>query len=88
MGQLVLAILLTMLIVVFGMVNTHHVPLSPIFGEPIRVRMIFLLAIAFLAGSVVTFFYQMVSRLRRRAEQRRGARRNGYDRLGGEVDDL
>lgn len=73
MAQLVVAVLSTVALVLFAMANTHDVELSYVVGSPIRIRLIFLLAVAFLSGVVSTLFYQMVSRValtaRRRAQR-------------------
>ncbi|MDH5674063.1 MAG: hypothetical protein OEZ06_18040 [Myxococcales bacterium] len=73
MVQLILAVGLTVVTVLFSMANTHHVALYYVFGEPVRVRLIFLLAIAFIAGSVLTLLYQLTERVlsRSRAKNRR-----------------
>ena len=69
MLQLIVAVVLTVAVVLFGMANSHHVELSYVWGEPIRIRMIFLLAIAFLAGAVTSYLYQMANRVSRRSRR-------------------
>lgn len=69
MLQLIVAVVVTVAVVLFGMANSHHVELSYVWGEPVRIRMIFLLAIAFLAGSVTTYLYQMANRVSRRSRR-------------------
>lgn len=69
MLQLIVAVVLTVAVVLFGMANSHHVELSYVMGEPIRIRMIFLLAIAFLTGAVTTYLYQMATRVSRRSRR-------------------
>ena len=70
MVQLILAVVSTVAFVVFCMANTHHVELSYVFGEPLKIRLIFLLTIAFLCGSLGTVFYQLTARVIRRASDR------------------
>lgn len=71
MAQLIVAVGLTMAVVVFAMSNTHHVALGWVVGEPIQIRLIFLLGIAFVAGSVSTLFYQLVGRVMQQGRMRR-----------------
>jgi uncharacterized integral membrane protein len=66
MLQLVLAIIATITAVLFAMANSHDVELSYIVGEPIRIRMVVLLAGVFVAGWVGATFYQMVAQVTRR----------------------
>jgi uncharacterized integral membrane protein len=70
MIQLLLAIVMTVGVVVFSMANNHHVEVNYVFGEPIRIRLIFLLGIAFIAGSVSTLLYQLTRRVMVRARER------------------
>lgn len=66
MLQLLLAAIGTIVIVLFAIANSHDVELSYIIGEPIRIRMIFLLASVFMAGWVTAYFYQVISQVSRR----------------------
>jgi len=70
MAQLIVAVGLTILAVVFSMSNTHHVELGWVVGEPIRIRLIFLLGIAFVAGSVTTVLYQLIGRVMHQTQLR------------------
>jgi uncharacterized integral membrane protein len=70
MVRLVVAIVLTIAVVGFSMANTHHVQLERVLAEPIQIRLIFLLAMAYIGGAVTAFFYQMVARLKRAAQRR------------------
>jgi uncharacterized integral membrane protein len=66
MLQLLIAVVATIAIILFAMANNHHVELSYVIGEPIRIRMIFLLACVFVAGWATAYFYQLVSQMTRR----------------------
>ena len=80
MVRLLSAVGLTVVVVTFGMMNTHHVQLSAVLGEPLRIRMIFLLALVFLGGSLSTVFYQMARRTFVRGDLRRmRSRKSGTD---------
>jgi uncharacterized integral membrane protein len=70
MLQLIVAVGLTVSLVLFSMANTHHVELMWVVGEPIKIRMIFLITIAFVTGSVTTILYQLMERVVRRARER------------------
>jgi uncharacterized integral membrane protein len=76
MLQLVLAVAVTITIVLFGLANSHDVELSYIIGEPIRIRMIFLLFCVFFAGWITAYFYQMIVQVNRRRRRIRAQ----YDR--------
>lgn len=65
MFQLALALLVTVVIVVFSIANSHHVQLSFVVGAPIEVRLVFLLMCAFFMGMVTPIFYQLIQRLKR-----------------------
>ncbi len=71
MARLIIAMAVTVIIVVFSMSNMQDVELSLVFGEPVEIRLTFLLAVTYGAGVVSTFFYQMISNINRKAELRR-----------------
>lgn len=64
MMRLLLAILVTVLTVVFTMANTHDVELDVVFGTPVRIRLIFLLLSTFILGIVVSSLFSMVANVR------------------------
>lgn len=74
MVRLILAVVLTISVVSFVMVNTHHVNLSFVVGPPVKIRLIFLLMSAFFVGTICTSFLMMVWRLRGRPRPDRGER--------------
>lgn len=65
MIKLALAVLATIVIVVFCISNSHHVDLSCGVGKPIQIRLIFLLLSAFIIGMAVPVFYRLIRRLDR-----------------------
>ena len=69
MRQLILAVTLTAIGVAFGIANSHHVEVGYVVGEPIEIRLVFLLAITYGAGAVTAVFWQLYGRIaqRRRA---------------------
>jgi len=74
MLQLVVAVIVFVAILLFGMANSHDVELRYIVGEPIRIRMIFLLFSVFLAGWATAYFYQLIAQVTRRERRIRSAR--------------
>ena len=76
MLQLVFVLIAFIVIALFGMANSHDVELRYIVGEPIRIRMIFLLLCVFVAGWVTSYFYQLVAHVNRRRRRIRAQ----YDR--------
>ena len=66
MGQLFLAVVTTIGIVLFAMANTHHVELSYVVGAPIQIRLIFLMAISLITGCTATLLAQMILRVVRK----------------------
>ena len=64
MFRLFVAIVLTVVAVVFTMANTHQVELSFIVGSPAKVRLIFLMLVSFIFGVIVSAFAAMISRIR------------------------
>lgn len=82
-----LAILLgTFVALLFAVANSHHVELSLIFGAPVRMRMIFLLAGTFVAGVISTIVFQGYRELRRQREERNQKMRSSP--VAGEGEDL
>jgi uncharacterized integral membrane protein len=77
MGRLIVAILCTVAVVAFSMTNTHHVELSFVVGETVKIRLISLLAVTFIAGALTVYFHQAVTRVTRGAE--RSDRRSSAD---------
>ncbi len=71
MIKLTLAVLTTIMIVVFAISNSHHVGLSCAVGKPLEVRLIFLLLSAFLIGMLVPVFYRLIRRLDSERQLRR-----------------
>ncbi len=71
MPQLILAILVTVVLVAFGMANTHQVELSVVVGAPLKFRLIVLMALAYAAGIITAWFREMAHRVARQAERRR-----------------
>ena len=56
----------TVAVVIFVMMNTHHVTLSFVLGGPVKVRLIFLMMMTFFVGMLATSLITMVWRLRPR----------------------
>ena len=71
MVQLALTILITIVVVVFSVANSHHVQLSFVIGAPAEVRLVFLLMCAFFMGMVAPIFNRLIQRLRRDKKTRR-----------------
>jgi len=63
MVRLALAVLITVVIVVFSISNSHHVDLSCCVGKPIQIRLVFLLMSTFFIGMAVPIFYRLIRRL-------------------------
>ncbi len=55
MHKILITIAVTGLLVLFGMQNSDHVPVSLIFGSPTKVRLVFLLAVAAVFGFLVSY---------------------------------
>ena len=65
MVRLITAVALTVVVVAFSMANAHHVELGYLVGEPVRIRLVFLLWVAFGVGFLGTTLYAMAVRVRR-----------------------
>lgn len=79
MFRLVMAMAATISAVVFVMANTHHVKISFAFGSPVKVRLIFLLILTFVAGAVVTGIFSMISNVRFRYRVRHRVRKEARE---------
>jgi hypothetical protein len=66
MRRLIVLVVLTAVVVAFGMANGHHVPVSFVIGQPVPVRQIFLLLSAAALGSIGTLVAQQYLRIMRR----------------------
>lgn len=71
MIQLFIAILVTIIVVMFGMANTHHVELNFVLGDPVEIRLVFLLAATYVAGGATAYLYVLFSRVARGIRRRR-----------------
>lgn len=71
MARLIILMSLTVILVVFAMSNTQDVELSLVFGEPVEIRLIVLLAVAYASGVVTSFFYHTITQLNRQTQRRR-----------------
>ena len=65
MARLTLTVLITVVIVIFSLANSHHVQLSFVVGKPIEIRLVFLLNCAFFMGMIVPVFHQLIQRVKR-----------------------
>jgi uncharacterized integral membrane protein len=63
MAKMLITIAVTMILVLFGMQNSDHVPVSLIAGIPKQVRLVFLLGVAASSG----FMFSYIRRLGREA---------------------
>jgi uncharacterized integral membrane protein len=66
MKRLIFFILATVIVTTFAVSNSHHVEMSLIFGAPVQMRMIFLLAGVFTAGVISTLGFQEWAAIKRR----------------------
>ena len=71
MVRLFAAIVLTVAGVAFTIANTHHVPLSFVFGNAVHVRMIFLLLSVYICGVVTAVIWQQVTVVKQKQFERR-----------------
>ena len=55
-------------LVIFGMQNSDHVPVSLVIGPPIQIRLIFLLLIAAGCGFLVAYFPSTIRALKLKKE--------------------
>ncbi len=64
MIKLALVVLLTFVIVAFGIANSHHIPVSFVLGAPVEIRLVFLILCTFFLGTAVPLFHQLIKDLR------------------------
>ena len=55
MYKIMLTIIITGLLVIFGMQNSNHVPVSFILGAPVQIRLVFLLSVAAGFGFMLSY---------------------------------
>ena len=68
MRRLALVILGTIVAVLFSLANSHHVNVSLIFGAPVRIRMIFVIAGAYFMGIISTIIFEQWQRVKRKRD--------------------
>jgi uncharacterized integral membrane protein len=71
MVKVLLVVMATALLVVFGFQNSDHVPVSFVVGSPTKVRLIFLLLIAATAGFLLSYILGLNREIRLKKEVRR-----------------
>ena len=71
MHKILITIAVTGLLVLFGMQNSNHVPVSLIVGTPVQVRLIFLLIVAAAFG----FLFSYIRNLNREIQLKKEIRR-------------
>jgi uncharacterized integral membrane protein len=71
MTRLLTAVIATILVVAFVMMNMHVVTISLVVGPPVQIRLIYLLVTAFIIGMLSATFVKMVQRLRQRRRAQR-----------------
>lgn len=76
MLRLGLAVILTIVVMLFAMANTHHVDLSFVFGAPVKVRLIFLLGSMFFTGMLLSWFLRMIEQT---IDRRRGLQQSSEE---------
>lgn len=59
MLRLLCAILIAVIVTIFAMDNMHHVELGLFVGQPVHVRLFFLLLISFLVGCSATILMNL-----------------------------
>ena len=64
MLRLLLAVAVTVAVVIFVMMNMHHVTLSFIVGPPVKIRLIFLLLSTYVVGILTAAFVTMIWKVR------------------------
>jgi len=86
MKRLVAILVGTLVAMLFAVANSHHVEVSFIFGAPVRMRMIFLMAGVFISGVLTTVIfqgYQVAKRQREAAERKKRPANDDHDDLFG-----
>lgn len=71
MYKILLTIAVTGLLLLFGMQNSDHVPVSLIVGAPTKIRLVFLLVIAAACGFLVCYVRGLGREIRLKKEVRR-----------------
>ncbi len=71
MVRLVLAVTATIVIVIFAISNSHHVDLRVAIGDPVQIRLIFLLLVAMIIGMTIPVFFRLLRSLDRQKVMKR-----------------
>ena len=70
MARVLVVVVATALLVVFGLQNSDHVPVSFVIGGPTKVRLVFLLAVAAAVGFIVSYIQGLTREIRRLRQPR------------------
>ena len=68
MQRLVIVVLGTIVAALFTLANSHHAEVSFIFGAPVRIRMIFVMAGVYSMGIISALIFQHWQRVKRKRD--------------------
>ncbi len=71
MHKILITMVVTGLLVLFGMQNSDHVPVSLILGSPVQVRLVFLLAVAASCGFLFSYIQGLGREIKLKREIRK-----------------
>jgi uncharacterized integral membrane protein len=71
MHKILITVLLTGVLVLFGMQNSDHVPVSFVIGSPAQVRLVFLLGVAAMFGFLLSYIQGLSKEIKLKREIRR-----------------
>lgn len=75
MHKILITMAMTGLLVLFGMQNADHVSVSFIFGSPVKIRLVFLLAMAAACGFLLSYIQGLSREIKFRRQIRKLAGR-------------